>query len=660
MTGATPTGPSDASAADASGEVVRLRERLSYYESFDRIIQENIARSGEMMRDAADLRERTQAEMAQVRAEADRAREAAAGASLADREAQRMVFASLLDDVAAMEDAIDRLRQRVHGAMARLGGDFGTVVGGSLGAPETTLVATVEVLATGDLDGELTAGMGSIDPFRLSELAGGAIGGELDVDSRATGVGDAFDWSAAGVEGDAATPLVEDPMSSTGSGSGREPLDVSEFGSLAATLAPEEDPTAITVGFADEVTPSSTEQSLGAQPSFLPSIADAVPDQSDGVDVEVAAWVAAAEATAGATADIPSDITSDGMSDATSDDGAKNSTVDAWDGMPTPDGGMHGEATAANPDAPAADDVWLEAEEGTATEQVESADDDATPGRVEDGEGSASWGTGPTKTVSDAEGVGMLAETSERERTGQDTAQSDASTSTVTAHGDAAEPGEPGDSGDDDHEGEASDSPAGGDSDGASGTGVESLSPFVWFDEPSESEGGAVSGDEDLDGAAEFGRDLAGDAGVTANGQDEDEGLAPWVEPGSMTASTDAVGDDPDSARWGEPTSTVGSDDPDATPVDVDGEFRSVTVLVHGVPRAATALSLQRHLAGLPHVDGVEAREYAEGVLRLQVMVMPELRMDDLQSWHDEDGATLEPIHVQDDVLEVRLPGGDF
>jgi len=82
---------------------------------------------------------------------------------------------------------------------------------------------------------------------------------------------------------------------------------------------------------------------------------------------------------------------------------------------------------------------------------------------------------------------------------------------------------------------------------------------------------------------------------------------------------------------------------------------RSVAVVVHGVPRAAAALSLQRHLAGLPAVAAVEAREYAGGVLRLQVETRAPLAVDDLRGW--EEGAGLEPIHVLPGVIEVKLPG---
>lgn len=77
------------------------------------------------------------------------------------------------------------------------------------------------------------------------------------------------------------------------------------------------------------------------------------------------------------------------------------------------------------------------------------------------------------------------------------------------------------------------------------------------------------------------------------------------------------------------------------------------TILVHGVPRATTALSLKRFLEGLPEVDHVEPREYAEGVLRLLVVGRRPVSLKDLLSWPD--GAALEPINIRGDLLEVRL-----
>jgi hypothetical protein len=93
---------------------------------------------------------------------------------------------------------------------------------------------------------------------------------------------------------------------------------------------------------------------------------------------------------------------------------------------------------------------------------------------------------------------------------------------------------------------------------------------------------------------------------------------------------------------------------PEPDEVDTPGP-RSMPVLVHGGPRAAAALALQRHLHGLSKVESVEAREYAEGVLRLHVVTGGRLGMEDLRGW--EAGAGMEPVTVSADVLEVKLPG---
>lgn len=87
----------------------------------------------------------------------------------------------------------------------------------------------------------------------------------------------------------------------------------------------------------------------------------------------------------------------------------------------------------------------------------------------------------------------------------------------------------------------------------------------------------------------------------------------------------------------------------------IDATPRFVEVVVHGVPRAAAALSLQRHLAGLRHVEAVEAREYVAGVLRLQVRANEPVALDDLRRW--DGGAGVQPVHLLADVVEVRLPG---
>ncbi len=79
----------------------------------------------------------------------------------------------------------------------------------------------------------------------------------------------------------------------------------------------------------------------------------------------------------------------------------------------------------------------------------------------------------------------------------------------------------------------------------------------------------------------------------------------------------------------------------------------STTVLAHGVPRATTALSLKRYLEALPFVVGVEPREYAEGVLRLQVSGIRAVTIDDVRAWPDT--PPMEVIDSRLDWIEFRL-----
>ena len=58
-------------------------------------------------------------------------------------------------------------------------------------------------------------------------------------------------------------------------------------------------------------------------------------------------------------------------------------------------------------------------------------------------------------------------------------------------------------------------------------------------------------------------------------------------------------------------------------------------VVVHGVPSARTALSLQRFVASLPQVADVSAREFMGGVLRLDARVRDRLEVAQFLTWAD-------------------------
>ncbi|MDQ3693130.1 MAG: hypothetical protein M3464_05840 [Chloroflexota bacterium] len=79
---------------------------------------------------------------------------------------------------------------------------------------------------------------------------------------------------------------------------------------------------------------------------------------------------------------------------------------------------------------------------------------------------------------------------------------------------------------------------------------------------------------------------------------------------------------------------------------------RRIDVIIHGVPKAATALSIQRHLQELAAVEVVEVREYVSGVLRFQVMAT-EFGPEDLMRWEGGDG--MQTITAHQHVVELRL-----
>jgi hypothetical protein len=78
-----------------------------------------------------------------------------------------------------------------------------------------------------------------------------------------------------------------------------------------------------------------------------------------------------------------------------------------------------------------------------------------------------------------------------------------------------------------------------------------------------------------------------------------------------------------------------------------------VAVVVHGVPSARTALSLQRFVASLPQVADVATREFVGGVLRLDARVEERLQVDQFSMW--EDPRRIEALTERPDVIELEL-----
>lgn len=110
----------------------RARERLSFYESFDRIIGENLRRTGEMMAETVAFREQA-AQAARERAEADAALQA-------DRERYRALIEDALSEVRTAQPVIDSMVHRLQSALDELAGDSETT-------PPPALPAETETLA---------------------------------------------------------------------------------------------------------------------------------------------------------------------------------------------------------------------------------------------------------------------------------------------------------------------------------------------------------------------------------------------------------------------------------------------------------------------------------------------------------------------------------
>jgi hypothetical protein len=80
---------------------------------------------------------------------------------------------------------------------------------------------------------------------------------------------------------------------------------------------------------------------------------------------------------------------------------------------------------------------------------------------------------------------------------------------------------------------------------------------------------------------------------------------------------------------------------------------QSVALVVHGVPSARAALSLQRFVASLPQVANVSAREFFGGVLRLDARVQDRLEAAQFLAWGD--AYSIEALTERPDVLELVL-----
>lgn len=79
----------------------------------------------------------------------------------------------------------------------------------------------------------------------------------------------------------------------------------------------------------------------------------------------------------------------------------------------------------------------------------------------------------------------------------------------------------------------------------------------------------------------------------------------------------------------------------------------TTTLLVHGVPRASAALGLKSYIEKLDFVSTVEPREFAAGLLRLQIDGARPFALGDLSGWSLADRVKLRSAST--DLLELDL-----
>ena len=106
-------------------------------------------------------------------------------------------------------------------------------------------------------------------------------------------------------------------------------------------------------------------------------------------------------------------------------------------------------------------------------------------------------------------------------------------------------------------------------------------------------------------------------------------------------------------ANQADPTGGTEASDSAAESAPAPVMEQRTTLIMNGVPRAAVALSIQRHILSRPEVLRAEVREYYDHRLTLSVTSERHTTIDDLTGW--DPTADWETISDSDETLEVRL-----
>jgi len=150
-------------------------ERLIFYESYDRIIGENIRRTGELMLDSIAVRDQAKAQAER----ADSARVEHDAQVAANRREYQALFRSLLDEVNALQSGLDHLQTRLSAALADLGPPLAAVASDSSPAIERVspvipaMGGTTEAMEAGGAPLPATGDTPMSEPFQIDVIAQG-------------------------------------------------------------------------------------------------------------------------------------------------------------------------------------------------------------------------------------------------------------------------------------------------------------------------------------------------------------------------------------------------------------------------------------------------------------------------------------------------------
>lgn len=126
-------------------ELARARERLSFYESFDSLIRDNVRRSGELLRQVAIERERTDQQLFAMQSELDR--------QLAD---QRLTLGEVAAELAGLQANLATIVDRIAASLDALQAPPGNVTASDASVNE-------------ERDDRATTGLGEVGVHHYSE-----------------------------------------------------------------------------------------------------------------------------------------------------------------------------------------------------------------------------------------------------------------------------------------------------------------------------------------------------------------------------------------------------------------------------------------------------------------------------------------------------------